>query len=589
MSNIIGISAFFHDSSCCLLQDGELVCAAEEERFSRIKHDARLPWQAFRYCLRQGGIEITDVDCIAYYENPTKKLARQIWTGIVDDGSRYMRERALAAIARTPVEDSIRQGLGYNGPFEIVDHHLSHAASSFFYSGFDESATMTVDGMGEWASTTYGKAEGKDISIFEEVVFPNSLGMLYATITAFLGFKVNSGEYKVMGLGPYGRPTYVGALSKLIQSGSRGQYKIDPSYFEFASSERMYSDKLVDLLGNPPRKPESELTRFHFDLACSVQVVLEDVLLEKVRWLHQEVPSDHLCMAGGVALNCVANHRIMTEGPYAQLFIQPAATDAGGALGAAAVAYTRMFDRRPSQQRLEHVYLGPGYGTDEVRELLLGSGVNGLDFRHDEAALLEEVVTRLVEGKVIGWFQGRMEFGPRALGARSILADPRRADMRDRINAHVKMREAFRPFAPAVLVDHAKDHFDMDHASPFMLETCQVVSTLSLPAVTHVDGSARIQTVSRKTSPRYAALLQRFNERTGCPMLLNTSFNMRGEPIVCTPTNALSAFVRSAIDTLVLEDFIVEREMIPPLWELAVSSMGMPKRSGINHDVYTLF
>lgn len=588
--NIIGFSAYFHDAACCLLRDGELVCAAEEERFSRVKHDAGLPWRAFRYCLERGGLTLPDVDCIAYYEDPVEKLSRQIWMGLAPGASDISRRRLYGRMKLNigRLEREVREGLGYEGRIEIVGHHPAHAASSFYFSGFPEAAVMTVDGVGEWATTTFGRAEGKDIEIFEEVHFPHSLGLLYSAITAYLGFEVNDGEYKVMGLAPYGQPRYVDQVARLLSSGEGGQYELRMEYFDFLHRDRMYSDRLVELFGRPPREPESELLPFHQDVARSLQVVLEETLLEKARYLHGKVPSENLCMAGGVALNCVANRRILREGPFKDLFVQPAASDAGGCLGAAAIAHVRLSGERPRQGRLSHMYWGPSATPDQIERLLRSTSARALDFRGDSAGLIEATVDRLAQGKVVGWYQGDMEFGPRALGARSILADPRGDDMRDRINALVKMREAFRPFAPAVLAERAQEHFDIDHPSPFMLETCQVRSPLDLPAITHVDRSARLQTVDRRDSPRFAELLERFESRTGCPILLNTSFNMRGEPIVCTPTDALLCFVRSQIDALVLGDFLLDRDAVPALWKELAGTLWRRSVQAVSHEVYTL-
>jgi len=587
--NIIGISAHYHDAACCLLRDGALVCAVEEERLSRVKHDPRLPWRAFRSCLEQGGITLPDVDCVAYYEDPTKKLARQIWMGLQPDSSPETRGRIYGRLPASlgRVEREIREGLGYEGPIEILDHHLAHAASSFYYSGFDEAAILTADGVGEWATTTFGRAGGSEIELFEEVLFPHSLGLLYSAITAYLGFEVNEGEYKVMGLAPYGTPRYVEQMMALVAPGEEGQYRLNLEYFDFLGQERMFSDRLVDLFGAPPRPPESELLPFHQDVARSLQLFLEEVLLDKVSFLHKRVGSRNLCMAGGVALNCVANGRILREGPFSNLFVQPAASDAGGCLGAAAVAHVRLTGERPRQGRLDHMYWGPVSSSQDVADLLAATSCQALDFRGRTEELIEATVDRLAEGKVVGWFQGRMEFGPRALGARSILADPRSPEMRDRINALVKMREGFRPFAPAVLAERAAAHFDLDHPSPFMLETCQVVSPLDLPAITHVDGSARVQTVDPQASPRFAALLERFERRTGCPVLLNTSFNLRGEPIVCTPADAILCFVRSQIDVLVVEDFLLDREQVPARWSDLAPPLHRPEVA-ISHQVYTL-
>jgi len=570
--NVVGISAFFHESACCLLQDGRLVAAAEEERFSRVKHDPRLPVSAFRYCLKAGGIGIADVDAVAYYESPVRKLARQLWSGVpLGDSDPGRPER------------SIREGLGYEGPILFFGHHASHAASAFLFSGFSEASVLTIDGVGEWDTTTYGR----NLDVIERVEFPHSLGLLYSTITSYLGFAVNDGEYKVMGLAPYGRPRYADRVRQLVSSGPRGQLTLDLRYFDFVRGSRMYSESLCDLFGAPPRPRESEITAFHQDVAQSLQVVLEEILLEKVRWLHRETGSRRLCLAGGVALNCVANGRILREGPFEQLFVQPAAGDSGGCLGAAALAHLELTGERLSEP-MRHAFLGPSWTADEVGSMLAATGLETLDFRGREPELLEAVVDRLAAGKVVGWFHGRMELGPRALGARSLLADPRDPEMRDRLNGLVKKREAFRPFAPSILLAHAREHLDLDHPSPFMLETCRVVSPLSLPAATHVDGSARPQTVDPETAPRYAALLEAFRRRTGCPMLVNTSFNVRGEPIVGSPVDALLCFGGTGIDALVLEDFVIDREALPDNLPGLLASWSRP-RSGfaVSRDLYT--
>jgi len=578
------LSAYYHDSACCLLRDGILVAAAQEERFSRNKHDASLPKAAFRYCLDQTGLSIADIDCIAYYEQPKLKLERQVWSGLpsMNAGTAARLWRS----ARRP-ELEIRDILGYMGPIQYTTHHEAHAASSFFYSGFQRAAILTVDGVGEWATTTYGEGGQSGISIFEEVVFPDSLGLLYSTITSYLGFSVNDGEYKVMGLAPYGRPTYVAKLHHLIEVLDNGQYRLNLEYFDFNNERRMFSDALPLLFGQPPRTRETEISAFHQDVARSLQIVLEEALLEKIRYLHRRCESDNLCMAGGVALNCVANSRLLREGPFRKLFVQPAAGDAGTSLGAAAVAQARLTGQRVPREALPHVFLGPSFSAEEIYKLLSSTPLRFQDFRGMEQDLLSAAVDRLAEGKVLGWFNGRMEFGPRALGARSILADPRRAEMRDRINALVKMRESFRPFAPAVLLEKASQFFDLDHPSPFMLETCQVRSTINLPAITHVDGSARIQTVDAATNPRFYRLLQTFDQRTGCPILLNTSFNMRDEPIVCSPAEALRCFVRSHLDGLVLGDFLIDRsEDLNTLESLFRENRVMQR--AISDSVYTL-
>ena len=589
--NIIGISTGYHDSACSLVQDGVLVAAAQEERFSRVKNDRSFPVRAFLYCLQEGGITIADVDCLGYYEDPCLKLGRQIWMGFMPNLPAARRDSILDRLSRKQPPQLIAEVIGYDGRVEIFDHHLSHAASSYYFSGFEEAAILTVDGVGDWATTTYGFGKGPHIERFEQVDFPDSLGFFYSAITGYLGFEVNEGEYKVMGLAPYGEPEYADQIRKLIEVTSEGQYRLNMKYFGFLTEDCMYTDELIALLGKAPREPESDLTQFHMDIAKSVQVVLEEILLEKTRYLHSRYPSENLCMAGGVALNVVANGRCLREGPFKRLFVQPAAGDAGGSVGAAALAHVRMTGSSPLVKKLEHVYLGPANSVSDAYRFLKASSAKFEDFRGKEDDLISYTVDRLVEGKVVGWSQGRMEFGPRALGGRSIIADPRRPEMRDRINALVKMREAFRPFAPAVLESEYQNHFALDHASPFMLETCDVISPIDLPAITHIDGSARIQTVNGDSNPRFAKLLELFYRRTGCPILLNTSFNMRGEPIVCTPIDAVRCFSRSHIDLLVVEDFVLDRSGIPSFWEGMEHFAGKTVADAdrmVEHSVYTM-
>lgn len=585
--NIIGVSAFFHDAACCLLKNGLLVAAAEEERFSRVKADPSVPRHALRYCLEEGGLTVADIDCIAYYEDPRKKMARQLWSGIWGNSPDLLEKLTL-----NTVETQIREVLGYEGMIKYVDHHMSHAASSFFFSGFRQAAILTVDGVGEWATTTYGFGNGKEIGIFEEVQFPDSLGLLYSSITSYLGFEVNEGEYKVMGLAPYGKGSYTHKIRQLIHSGERGQFRLDMRYFDFLTGKRMYSAGLVDLFGRPARNKGEALDQFHSDVARSLQIVLEEILIEKSRFLAEETGSENLCMAGGVALNCVANGKILKHTPFRHLFVQPAANDAGGALGAAALAHVGLTGSELPGGKLKHVYLGPRYSSKEVSKLLQSTSLHYKDCRYDVDELLKLTAERLANGKVIGWFQGRMEFGPRSLGARSILADPRNAHMRDRINAMVKKREGFRPFAPAVLDLKQQEHFDIDHSSPFMLETCQVISSLELPAITHVDGSARVQTVHRETNPLFYKLLQEFDKLTGCPILLNTSFNIKGEPIVCCPEDAVRCFITTDIDCLVIDNFIIDRaDNELELLKIIISTDSLLNKStlhnGIVSDVYT--
>ncbi len=557
--NIIGVSAHFHDSACCLLKDGELVAAAEEERFTRRKHDPRIPTEAFLYCLREGRLEITDIDAVAYYESPVKKAARQIWTAAMHP---HATSDIVKRVDPTRPEYELREQLGYCGPVLWFEHHQSHAAAAYYFSGFRDAALLTIDGVGEWASTTYGSARDGVMTFFEEIHFPHSLGLFYSTITAYLGFDVNDAEYKVMGLAPYGKPRYTDKVQRLLHVGGRGQFQLSLEYFDFGNMECMHTPALVELFGHPPRSPESEIEPFHEDLARSLQVVLEDTLLQKVRYLHSQAGADNLCLSGGVALNCVANGLLRREGPFKDIFIPPAASDSGSSLGAATLAHLQLCGRIVPRKRLSHTYLGPQFSNTEILGLLNCAGIGALYFA-DEESLLEDVAVRLSAGQVIGWLHGRMEFGPRALGARSILADPRVPDMRERVNRLVKKREVFRPFAPAVLEERASEHFQSRHPTPFMLETTQVCSELALPAITHIDGSARVQTVSKSTSPRFWRLLRTFERLTGCPILLNTSFNLRGEPIVCTPKDALLCFASSGLDALVLESYVVLRDALP--------------------------
>ncbi len=565
--NLVGLSAGYHDAACCLLVDGVLVAAVEEERFTRIKHDARMPVAAFRHCLAAAGLDITDLDAIAYYETPSRKRERQSWSGFAADDPR---------IDASLPERAIRELLGWDGPVHWAAHHDAHAASAFFASGFEDAAILVADAVGEWATTSYGSFRGATLETLGQVDFPHSLGLYYSALTAWLGFAVNDGEYKVMGLAPYGEPRYLERLRALIDVRADGDFRLDPAYFDFIGGSRMYSERLSELLGASPRAPGAPLTQLHMDVARSAQLLLEEILLEKARWLHARSGLKDLCLAGGVALNVVANGRIAREGPFARVFVPPAPGDSGACIGAVALAHVALTGDRPrisaDGRALGSAALGPRWRGDEVARLLATTGLPVVDYRMRETGLLEAVVDRLVDGQVIGWFHGALEFGPRALGARSLLADPRDPDMRDRLNRLVKQREAFRPFAPSVLEAHASAHFDLAEPAPFMAQTCAVRSLLALPAITHVDGSARPQTVSAADLPRFAALLEAFHRRTGCPLLVNTSFNVAGEPIVATPADALSTFAAAAIDALVLEDFLLDRRDLPPGWAQRVTA-----------------
>lgn len=584
--NIVGISSHYHDASCCILQDGRLIASAEEERFTRLKHDPSIPRNAFRFCLEEAGLDIVDIDCIAYYENPVRKLERQLWMSLPSLAARpalsFRRQ-----LSPQLVEADIREVLGYEGNIRYYDHHRSHAASAFYFSGFSEAAVLTVDGVGEWNTTSYWEGVGSRLTPAGAVDFPHSLGLLYSAITAYLGFEVNEGEYKVMGLAPYGKASLTNEVWQLIRTHADGTFELDMRYFAFVERDTMFSEAFEALFEHKARKRGEALEPFHYDLARSLQAVLEDLLLEKLAYLHRKMPFDNLCMAGGVALNCVANARLHREGPFRNLFVQPASGDSGCALGAAALAHVDATGEVPSRTSMRDAYLGSAIPATRVRRLLSQSPAGWQSFENDEDGLVTAVSERLAEGKVIGWVEGRMEFGPRALGARSILADPRRADMRDRINAAVKKREGFRPFAPSVLANRASEHFDLPYPSPFMLETCQTQSALDLPSITHVDGSARVQTVDPDVSPRYARLLQAFERRTGCPLLLNTSFNLKDEPIVRTEEDALICFLRSAIDCLVIEDTLIDRAALPQSWLARFGDTVPVVPATIAHNVYS--
>ncbi|NLU71713.1 carbamoyltransferase [Streptomyces sp. HNM0575] len=581
---ILGISALYHDSACAVLVDGHVVSAAQEERFSRRRFDQAMPTRAVRACLRDAGVRISDVDHVAYYERPERKLARQLWMGLP-----ALPETSPAALFRLDADRPFRQIeelLGFTGPVTAVGHHEAHAASAFYQSGFRTSALFTADAVGEWTTTSYGRGGPDGVELLEEVAFPHSLGLFYSAVTSYLGFAVNSDEYKVMGLAPYGSPRYAERLARLVQDEDGGQFRLDLGYFDFSGHGPMFTDRLADLLEGPARDPESEITQFHTDVAASLQEVLEAILLRKLRHLHRETGDSCLSYAGGVALNCVANRRIREEGPFEQVFVQPAAGDSGGAIGAAAMVHhslTGEFEPR----RLTDVKLGPRGDTGRTRGWLRRAGVPYSDFTGDEAGLLDRTAALLADGAVVGWYQGRMEFGPRALGARSILADPRDAQMRDRINALVKKREAFRPFAPAVVEERCEEFFELAEPSPFMLDTTTVRRGADLPAITHVDGSARVQTVNSAQDARFHGLLSAFGRRTGFPILLNTSFNMRGEPIVAGPVDALVCFVRSDLDVLVLGDHLVLREDIPGHWAERLEELLPYRRPPISRDVYS--
>lgn len=550
---ILGISCFYHDSAAVLLHDGVVVAACQEERHSRIKHDWRFPEKSIAFCLDSAGIDIHDVAKAVFYEKPFLKFERMIETFLSTAPHGY-----AAFIKTMPswlrqklwIAHLLKKKTGYEGRLLYAEHHPSHAAGAFFSSPFEEAAVLTIDGVGEWATASYGHACEHAVTLTHEMRFPHSLGLLYSALTAFLGFKVNNDEYKVMGMAPYGKPEYYGLfLKKLVNLRKDGSLSLNLDYFSFQYGRRMFnSKKFSGLFGVEPRVSGSEITKTHFDIASSLQMLTETAVISMARHVHSETKMRRLCLAGGVALNSMANGRLMREGPFKEVFIQPAAGDAGAALGAAYLAYFAE-EKNAKRQPLASVYLGPEYGAHEIRSALERAG---LHYRKlSDKDLFHETARLLAAGNVVGWFQGRMEFGPRALGNRSILADPRKADMKDIINKKVKFRESFRPFAPSVIDEARSTFFGIDRPSPYMLLTVPVLSD-DLPAVTHIDRSARVQTVSPETNPKFHALIEEFGRQTGIPVLLNTSLNIRGEPIAMTPENAIKCFTGSGMDCLAL-------------------------------------
>jgi carbamoyltransferase len=593
--NIIGVSAYYHDSAACLVQDGEIKAAAQEERFSRKKHDHRFPTGAFNYCLREGGLRgPEEVDYVVFYDKPLLKFERLLETYLAyapQGVSSFLKSMPLWLKEKLHMRTEIRKACGFDGRILFGEHHESHAASAFYPSAFEEAAIICFDGVGEWATTSYWLGRGSRLEPRGEILFPHSIGLLYSAFTYYTGFKVNSGEYKVMGLAPYGAPKYVDAIYEhILDLRDDGSFHLNMDYFDYCAGLTMTNSKFDAIFGGPPRKPEARLTQREMDLAASVQKVTEDAMLRIARHVHRETGLDNLCLAGGVALNCVGNGRLLREGPFKQIFIQPAAGDAGGAVGAALAVWHRYLDHprkaftgAKALDRQRGSYLGPAYGDDDVRKVL--EAKNARATRLDDTQLLPRIAGLLAQGKIVGWMSGRMEFGPRALGGRSILGDARDPQMQKRMNLKIKFRESFRPFAPSVLAEHVSDWFDLDRESPYMLLVAEVakkrqipmtaeqeklfgieklnVPRSTIPAATHVDYSARIQTVHRETNPRYYDLIAEFHKLTGCPVVVNTSFNVRGEPIVCTPEDAYRCFMRSDIDVLVVDQWIFMKEDQP--------------------------
>ena len=591
---ILGISAFFHDSAACLLEDGKIVAAVSEDRLTRIKADASFPKEAVAYCLSEAGISVDELDYVGFYDKPLLKFERilETYLGVVPRGFRsYLMAGPLWIKEKLFMDNEIKEALEYEGKVLYSEHHESHAASAFFPSPFQEAAILTMDGVGEWATASMGVGRDNDLEIFKELHWPDSLGLLYSAFTYYTGFKVNSGEYKVMGLAPYGEPKYVELiLDELIDLREDGSFTMNQSYFNYLNGLTMTNGAFDKLFGAPPRTPETRLSQREMDLARSVQEVCEEVMLRMTRAAHRETGLKNLCLAGGVALNCVGNGRILREGPFENIWIQPAAGDAGGALGVAQLIWHRHLGQprtvTPGKDSMKGSYLGPGFSDEEAERRLVGLGAAYQQFDREE--LLQTVAGELADGKIVGWFNGRTEFGPRALGARSILGDPRRQDMQSTMNLKIKFRESFRPFAPSVLRERVSDYFELDTDSPYMLLVAPVkeerqiamsgeqkklwgieqlnVPRSDIPAVTHIDYSARVQTVSRETNPDYYDLIRAFDDLTGCGVLVNTSFNVRGEPIVCTPEDAYRCFMRTDIDHLVVGPFLLSKADQPE-WE----------------------
>ncbi len=565
--NILGISCFYHDSAACLLRDGKITAAASEERFTRIKHDFGFPKRAVDYVLREGGITIDQVDAVGFYDKPFVKFERilQTYLAVAPRGiSSFIKAIPLWIKEKLWMREIIRKELGYKGELLFSDHHLSHAASTFLMSPYDEAAILTVDGVGEWTTTAKGIGKGNDIQLTHEIKFPHSLGLIYSAFTGYVGFKVNSGEYKLMGLAPYGEPTFYDTImNELIEVKEDGSFRLNMRYFSYTYGLEMVNTKFEKLFGVPAREPESKPEKIHFDIARSIQQVTDEVMLRLARSLRKETGQKYLCLAGGVALNCVANGLILRESGFEDLYIQPAAGDAGGALGVAKLLYHTMMGH-PRNGAEKMPYFGPSYSDAEIKRVLDAFGA--VYHRLDRDQIVNKTAELIADQNVVGWFQGRMEFGPRALGSRSILADPRKPEMRDTVNLKIKFRESFRPFAPTVLAEHVSDWFEIDRESPYMLLVAQVrKERQTIPAVTHVDGSARIQTIARDDNPLYYDVIKAFGDRTGVPVIINTSFNVRGEPIVCSPDHAYLCFMRTNMDHLIAGPFWMDKQEQPPL------------------------
>jgi carbamoyltransferase len=563
---ILGLSCFYHDAAACLLRDGSVVAAASEERFSRKKQDSKFPIEAIQYCLDEAGVGPNELDAVIFYDKPILKFDRLLRSQIqtfpfsfrhfVESMPRWMSNQF-----RLP--KTLKKKLGYEGPVLYSEHHLSHAASSFYTSGFDEAAVLTVDGVGEWATATWGVGKGNALEIKGEIQFPHSLGLLYSAFTWYCGFKVNSAEYKLMGLAPYGQPKFVDAIREIIHIADDGSFHLDMKHFDFARGQRMFNRAFEKCLGRPRRPQEDPIMDSHYkDVARSIQEITNESMVKMARDVLEKSGQKRLCLAGGVALNCVANGHILRDSGVEELYIQPAAGDAGSAMGAAYVLWNGILDNE-RQPALPSPYLGPEFSNEEIQVYL--DGIGAIYTVYSDEDLYQNVAKSLEDTKVVGWFQGRMEWGPRALGHRSILADPRHPKMREIINMKIKMREGFRPFAPTVLEDHIGEYFQLDRPSPYMLLVAPVQPDKDLPAITHVDGSARVQSINRNQDPRYFDLLTAFHQLTGCPVLINTSLNVRGEPIVNSPKDAYECFMRTHMDVIALGNCLLQKKDQPAM------------------------
>ena len=591
--NILGISAFYHDSAACLVKDGEIIAAAQEERFTRKKHDFNFPTNAVEYCLKEAGISAEELDYVGFYDKPFIKFERILYSYLAYAPigiKSFFKSIPLWIKQKLFIRDIIKKELGYRGKVLFPEHHESHAASAFYPSPFSEAAILTVDAVGEWATTSYGIGKDNDINITSELKFPHSLGLLYSAFTYYTGFKVNSSEYKVMGLAPYGEPEYVDLiLRELVDLKEDGSFKLNMKYFNYCTGLTMTNNRFNKLFGGPPRKPESKITQREMNLARSIQVVTEEIVLRMVNHIYKETGKKNLCLAGGVALNCVSNGRLLREGPFGNLWIQPAAGDAGGALGVALLIWYKYLgnNRKLDEVRVSQKtsYLGNCYTDKEIEDFLKKDEI---PFEKLSTGEIPPRIAELIAGEnVIGWFEGRMEFGPRSLGSRSIIGDPRSKEMQSVMNLKIKYRESFRPFAPTVLREHVSDYFDIDCESPYMLLVANIkdekrvkmsdeeeklfgleklkVARSDVPAITHVDYSARIQTVTKDDNPLFYGVIEEFYKKTGCPMIVNTSFNVRGEPIVCRPEEAFKCFMRTEMDYLIMGSYLLDKKRQKPV------------------------